>query len=64
MSEPENYCQLSSRNKLGFNTKNLSRQKINRLRETILKSNFSEIGKGNSPLKLSCCDSADCICDM
>lgn len=46
MSEPENYCQLYSRHKLGFNTKNLSLQKINRLRETIRKYNFSKIGKG------------------
>lgn len=63
MSEPENYCQLSSRNKLGFNTKNLSHQKINRQEKQFLKVTSPRSAKENSPLELSYCDSADCICD-
>ena len=39
-------CQLSLSNKVGFDTKNPLSPKINRLRETVFKNNFSKIGIG------------------
>ena len=46
MSEPENYCQLSSPTSWVLIQITLCNQKIDRLSETILKNKFSKIGKG------------------